>query len=703
MLQLAIGHAEGIDTEALTAQVLEQCEAQLAGVPPRLGLLFCSGDFVHQRILDAILERFPSLDPGQVQPHGYRRGRARGQGLIGCTSRANLSSLAGFHEDAINLVLIASDTVSVGLGLGRNCSRDPAAAIAEALAQARTQLGVPERVCIIFPDITCGEPGDLVQALDQKLGFDCALFGGGAARPWGLTPMPIGQFFGREIVSDALPLLLLGGAIDYSHIIENGWRPIGGRQKVSQVQGRVVGRIGDMPALDYHHHYLGRHSRPLAEFPLAVFENPTDEHYYLRIPDTYNAESGTVTYIDKVPDGATVRLTEVQRPHLFKQIDASLGELAGTVSGIRPLLGLAFSCSARRSALGSQVAREAEALKRHLGTMPLVGFYGFAEIAPIARGRSSFLHQATLVTLVLHAPGDEEVSEPRPSFKPQPTVARASGANEQKLLKRELARSEFFRVQLERRHDQSCSLLHTIHAEIEESRRLIAKQNQELRRLHQEIAVEKKKTDDLLLNILPSDVADELKKTGQVKPVYYDSVTVLFTDFKGFTSIAGKLTPKEVLQELDHYFSAFDAIIERHDLEKLKTIGDAYMCAGGLPIPSEGHALAVVRAAWEMQAFMAKDHAIRKAEGRTTWALRVGINTGPLMAGVIGKKKFAYDIWGDTVNIASRLESGGEANRVNISRTTWEQVKDHFECTYRGKIPVKNAGEIDMYFVDRPK
>lgn len=676
MLHVAIGHSEGIHTDAVIRQVLGQCAAQLGAVRPRVGLLFVSGDFDQQRILDAIAERFP------------------GTGLIGCTTRGDMSSLAGFSEDSINLVLLASDTLALSVGLGRECSKDPEAAIRQALAQARAGLGVPERLCIILPDITRKEGGDLVLSLGRQLAPGCGLFGGAAARPWVLEVMPIGQFFGRELTGDALPMLLVGGPVEYSFSIENEWRPLGERQRVTNASGLVVSRIGDKTALGFHHHYLGRHSRPLAEFPLAVFEEGETDHFYLRVGDSYDTETGQVRYVDKVPDGAMVQLTEAVRPHMLEQTESCLAHLGAELREKQPLLALSFSCGARRRVLGTQVAREAETVRKHLHDTPLVGFYGFGEIAPTAPGRSSFLHQATLVTLVLHA-AEEDTRQP--AWHPPATQTfSADDPQSPQLLARRLARSQYFSDQLEQRQEQSSTLLRTVNDEIARSRELIAEQNEALRQLHEDLAREKKKTDELLRNVLPEDVAEELKRTGKVMPVHHESVTVLFTDFEGFTRIASAMTPNELLDQLDFYFSAFDTIIGRHGLEKLKTIGDSYMAAGGLPAALEDNALAVVRAGWEMQEFM-------RQANRPPWKLRMGINTGPLMAGVIGRRKFAYDIWGDTVNIASRLESNGEAGRINISQSTYEHIRNHFECEYRGKIPVKNAGGIDMYFVTRPK
>jgi len=211
---------------------------------------------------------------------------------------------------------------------------------------------------------------------------------------------------------------------------------------------------------------------------------------------------------------------------------------------------------------------------------------------------------------------------------------------------------------------------------------------------------ERAKSDSLLLNILPASVAEELKSEDSVAPRHYESASVLFTDFVGFTQIAEGMTPEQLIDELDHCFSRFDEIARRHNLEKIKTIGDSYMAVGGVPLANNTNAVDGVRAALEIQQFMLELSERKKALNQPCWQLRLGIHTGPLVAGVIGREKFAYDVWGDTVNTASRLESAGVAGRINISEATYERVKDSFDCEYRGKIAAKHKGEIDMYFVN---
>jgi class 3 adenylate cyclase len=225
--------------------------------------------------------------------------------------------------------------------------------------------------------------------------------------------------------------------------------------------------------------------------------------------------------------------------------------------------------------------------------------------------------------------------------------------------------------------------------------------NEELNTTLELIETEKQKSDTLLLNILPAETAHELKETGVATPKQYSMATVLFTDFKDFTKIAENLTAQQIVEELNTCFIAFDEICEKYQLEKIKTIGDAYMCVGGIPIANQTNPIDAVKAAIEIQAWMHQWTLERQTKGKQVWELRIGIHTGEVIAGVVGKKKFAYDIWGDAVNIAARMETSGEAGKVNISESTYSLVKEHFVCAYRGKILAKNKGEIAMYFVEQ--
>jgi len=206
---------------------------------------------------------------------------------------------------------------------------------------------------------------------------------------------------------------------------------------------------------------------------------------------------------------------------------------------------------------------------------------------------------------------------------------------------------------------------------------------------------EKEKTDNLLANLLPKTTADEIMASGKAKSSKFKMVTVLFSDIQGFTKIAEQMNPDLLIDELDQFYFQFDSVVEKFNIEKIKTIGDAYMAAGGIPIKNRTNPVEVVLAALEMQAYMKE---LKKTK-TDIWDLRIGIHTGSVIAGVVGQKKLSYDIWGDTVNTASRMESSGEIGKVNISATTYELIKDFFDCDYRGKMPVKYKGDIEMYFV----
>ena len=208
---------------------------------------------------------------------------------------------------------------------------------------------------------------------------------------------------------------------------------------------------------------------------------------------------------------------------------------------------------------------------------------------------------------------------------------------------------------------------------------------------------QKQVSESLLLNILPGEVADELRTKGMVSPKYFEDVTILFTDFVGFTLSTEKLAAEELVEMLHDYFTAFDQIVAKYRLEKMKTIGDSYMCISGLPMRNPAHPVDMVLAAFEML------HAVEvraQPDRAAQWKVRIGIHTGPVIAGVVGINKFAFDIWGDTVNYSSRMESSGEANRINLSERTYSRVKDFLACEPRGKVLTKEKRELDMYFAN---
>ncbi len=229
---------------------------------------------------------------------------------------------------------------------------------------------------------------------------------------------------------------------------------------------------------------------------------------------------------------------------------------------------------------------------------------------------------------------------------------------------------------------------------------MLFRRNRFIKKTSSIIEKERNRSDNLLRNILPEETAMELKENGRVKAKKFEQVTVLFADFKDFSRYAEHMDPEKLLMNLDHYFSEFDRIVEKYNLEKIKTLGDCYMIAGGLPFPDETHTKRTIQASFEIIDFVNKTRQDQSLPDASL-EIRIGIHTGPVVAGVVGSKKFAYDIWGDTVNIAARLQTASEPGKINISQSTCKMIDDFYECDYRGKIEVKNRGILKMFYVQR--
>jgi PAS domain S-box-containing protein len=234
---------------------------------------------------------------------------------------------------------------------------------------------------------------------------------------------------------------------------------------------------------------------------------------------------------------------------------------------------------------------------------------------------------------------------------------------------------------------------------LEQINKKLEEKQKEVNRQKKLAEEQKNMADRLLLNIFPYEIAEQLKVKGYATPKHYRTVSIMFTDFVNFSRLSEQISMRDLIKDLSMYFEKFDQIIKEHYLEKIKTIGDSYMCAGGLPIRNKSNPIDTVLAALEIQKFINDMNVVKESIQQPKWNIRLGIHTGEVIAGVIGKSKMAYDIWGDAVNTASRMESSGEANKINISGSTYKYVCKYFNCTYRGKVEVRNMGEIDMYFV----
>ncbi len=241
--------------------------------------------------------------------------------------------------------------------------------------------------------------------------------------------------------------------------------------------------------------------------------------------------------------------------------------------------------------------------------------------------------------------------------------------------------------------EEIAGTFNSMSAALHTSQRLQADLDQKLTQQHEELEAQRKTSESLLRNILPASVADEFRLKGSVETKYMEDVTIIFTDFVNFSSFTEKMAAEDLVKMLHEYFTAFDQIIVNYGLEKLKTIGDSYMCAGGLPERNPSHPVDSILAAMEIV------HTVLDLNAQHNWSIRVGVHTGHLIAGIVGKQKFAYDIWGESVNYASRLESSSEPNRITLSEQTYTRIKDFFECEKRNDIAVKGDQKSDMYFL----
>jgi len=217
------------------------------------------------------------------------------------------------------------------------------------------------------------------------------------------------------------------------------------------------------------------------------------------------------------------------------------------------------------------------------------------------------------------------------------------------------------------------------------------------------IKVQKHRSEELLLNILPRNVAEELEKTGEAQAKAFTMVTVMFTDFVGFSEVSKKVSAELLVDEIHHCFSGFDNIIQKYKIEKIKTIGDSYLCTSGLPVSNYTHAVDMINAAFEIRRFIHQRKLAKESKGEIPFDIRIGIHTGPVVAGIVGVRKFQYDIWGDTVNTANRVETASKAGKINISQSTFDIIQDNSEFMFeeRGQIEVKGRGKLEMYFVER--
>lgn len=391
MFKAYVGHSNDPDSKFAVAEVLQQCLDALAGAVPQAGVLFAAFDFDHPAILAKIQHTFPGIE------------------LIGSTTNGEMSSVMGFQEDSLTLLLFCADEIEIRAGLGRGTSKNSAVAVEAAIATATAKLSSPPQLCLTFPDGLTVSGVSMLEALKQGLGAQVPIVGGIAADNYAFEKTY--QFFQGEVCEDAVPILLFSGKLLYSYGVASGWQPIGKRSQITKSVGNIVYEIDGQRALDFYEHYLGVDwfTNGYAIHALAIFEADL-ENFYLRAPVTYDRESGSITFFSDIPIGAIVQNTTAVRQDILKATETSLQTALDGYPGQSPALALFVSCAARRRILGTQAKEEFEIVKAHLPTnLPCCGLYAYGEISPLVDMASSRaggdketqFHNQTFVTLLL--------------------------------------------------------------------------------------------------------------------------------------------------------------------------------------------------------------------------------------------------------------------------------------------------------------
>ena len=387
MLRMTVGHSDDVDLDGALDDVFSQCEAGLAGAMPKAGLLMSAWDVDHRALVGAVRARYPGIE------------------LVGSSSNGEMSSVLGLREDSVALALFASDAIDIVTGLGRDLDVDPAADARQAVAEATAKTPLPPRLCIVLAAVGRDDPGRVLDPLRDALGPDVPLIGGGSSTrdPMGAPDVLAGrQFAGDVVTGGALAILLFAGPVAFSFGVETGWRGVGPRATVTRADPAAVLEIDGRPAVEFYERFLGVGQPPLAN-PLAVFEEPSSDRFYLRTPVAFDREAGSVAFAGAVPEGATVQITMAATDQIVEGAKASIAEaLAAFPSGAHPDGALLFSCATRKYLMGTRAGREIDLVRDVLGTaVPVGGFYCLGEIAPMGAPDRPRFHNAPMVSVLL--------------------------------------------------------------------------------------------------------------------------------------------------------------------------------------------------------------------------------------------------------------------------------------------------------------
>jgi len=385
MLKAVVGHSNDPDSLPAITEVLEQCRQALADTSPQAGILFAAIDFDHDLILQEIHQKYPEIQ------------------LIGGTTDGEMSSVLGFEQDSLTLILFSADKIIFRTGIGLGISQDLPGAIATAVNQAALGHQAPIELCLTIPDSLTTSAvlvlESLNQALEQTFGEKVAVFGGLTADQWEFKQTY--QFCGTKVYSDAIPIMLISGEILFAHGIASGWHPIGKKGIVTKADRNIVSEIDHKPALDFYHYYLDGMS-PSQEYPLAVFD-AEEIHYYMRASSgAHDVNTGSITFFGDVPEGAIVQITETTHDNILTASKTSMEQALANYPGKEPVAAVYFSCASRKQILGSRTKEEYTLTQTCLiNSLPSCGFYTNGEISPLPQQTNSCFHNETFITLLL--------------------------------------------------------------------------------------------------------------------------------------------------------------------------------------------------------------------------------------------------------------------------------------------------------------
>ncbi|MBX2865724.1 MAG: FIST C-terminal domain-containing protein [Leptolyngbyaceae cyanobacterium MAG.088] len=382
MFKSVIGHSNDPDSLMAITEVINECTRSLAGIKPQAGILFTAVDFDHSLILQKIQDTFPGI------------------ALIGGTTNGEISSILEFQQDSLTLMLFASDTVEIQPGLGLNASKDPEQAAQQAISQAMAHSTAQPKLCLTFPESLTSSGVVILESLKRNLGENIPIIGGMTADDYAFEKTY--QFFQDQVLSDAIPVLLFSGDLLISHGVASGWTPISPKSRITKAKDNVVYEIENQRALDFYQQYLGPETfaANYAIHALAIFDS--QDRYYMRAPNSYDPDIGSVTFFADIPEQAIVQITDASREDILKASETSLQEAITHYPGTNPASLLLVSCAARRRILGTLTSQEYQLATTYLPQkLPCCGFYAYGEIAPLQQHSQSKFHNKTFVTLLL--------------------------------------------------------------------------------------------------------------------------------------------------------------------------------------------------------------------------------------------------------------------------------------------------------------